>query len=100
MEPNHWYHVAATSDGRALRLYVNALDGRGYVLRASTQLPSQGSTALGKGEDTAEWTVGRGHSGTATGEFFRGLIDEVRVCDVALGPSEFLFTATEKEKGN
>ena len=49
LQENHWYHTAATSDGRALRLYVDALDGRGYQLRASTALPQTGSTALGKG---------------------------------------------------
>ena len=60
VEANHWYHAAATSDGRALRLYVDALDGRGYLLRASTELPGEGSTALGKGDDDAEWSIGRG----------------------------------------
>ena len=43
-----------------LRLYVDALDGRGYVQRASQELPATGSTALGKGRDNAEWTIGRG----------------------------------------
>ena len=32
VEAGRWYHVAATSDGRTLRLYVDALDGRGYRL--------------------------------------------------------------------
>ena len=59
----------------------------------ATELPSQGSTALGKGEDDAEWSVGRGHSGIHPGEVFHGLIDEVRVSDVALKPSDFLFTS-------
>ncbi len=92
VEVNHWYHVAATSDGHTLRLFVDALDGRGYRLCASQELPSQGSTALGKGEDDAEWSVGRGHSGIHPGEIFHGLIDEVRISDVALQPSELLFT--------
>ena len=38
VEANHWYHVAATSDGHTLRLYVDALDGRGYRLWASSRL--------------------------------------------------------------
>ena len=97
VEASHWYHLAAVSDGRLLRLYVDALDGRGYVLRASTQLPAQGSTALGKGEDTAEWSIGRGRSGSNTGEFFLGLIDEVRISDIALSQSDFLFTAKGKK---
>ena len=39
VKENHWYHAAAVSDGRTLRLYVDTLDGRGYQLRAATALP-------------------------------------------------------------
>jgi hypothetical protein len=91
VEANRWYHVAAASDGRTLRLYVDALDGHGYLLRASTELPGEGSTALGKGDDDAEWTIGRGWKDSHAHNRFQGLIDEVRVSDVALSPSEFLF---------
>ena len=62
---DHWYHVAAASDGRRLRLYIDCVDGRGYQLCASTTLPDDDYTSLGKGEDIAEWTVGRGHVGKA-----------------------------------
>jgi hypothetical protein len=88
---DRWYHVAATSDGHTLRLYVDALDGRGYQLQASADLPSSGSTALGKGEDCCEWSVGRGSAKGRVADRFNGLIDEVRVSNVALGPSDFLF---------
>ena len=74
MEANHWYHAAATSDGRALRLYVDALDGRGYLLRASTELPGDGATALSKGDDDAEWSIGRGWNDLHVGNRFEGLI--------------------------
>jgi hypothetical protein len=91
---NHWYHAAAVSDGRILRLYVDALDGRGYVLRASQDLPATGSTALGKGANDAEWAIGRGgineRSNQVEAQFY-GWIDELRISDVARGPSEFLF---------
>jgi hypothetical protein len=98
VEANHWYHLAATSDGRTLRLYVDALDGRGYLLRAAEDLPEQGSTALGKGEDGAEWSIGRGWGGSHPGETFQGLIDEVRISDAALSPAEFLFAPKGQEK--
>ncbi len=98
VETNRWYHAAATSDGRTLRLYVDALDGQGYVRRASRQLPSEGPTALGKGEDDAEWSIGRGWTGASPGESFQGLIDEVRISDVALSPSDFLFTSKAPAK--
>ena len=94
-----WYHLAASSDGRTLRLYVDALDGRGYVQRAAKELPATGSTALGKGEDDAEWTIGRaGNAGNPTDWLrFRGWIDEVRICDTALAPAEFLFAPNGKD---
>ena len=97
VEFDHWYHVAAASDGRWLRLYVDCLDGRGYQLCASTALPGDGRTALGKGEDIGEWTIGRGHVGKVPGEWFHGLIDEVRISDVARKPEEFLFSLRDSE---
>ncbi len=89
---DHWYHVAAACHGLWLRLYVDCLDGRGYQLCASTRLPDDGGTALGKGDDSAEWTIGRGHVGKVPGEWFHGLIDEVRISDAARKPEEFLFS--------
>ena len=49
VEENHWYHVAATSDGENLKLYVDSLNGKGYVLWAVTGLPATGSNALAGG---------------------------------------------------
>jgi hypothetical protein len=102
VELDHWYHVAAASDGRWLRLYVNCQDGRGYQLCASTVLPDDDYTSLGKGEEIAEWTVGRGHVGKVPGEWFHGLIDEVRISDVARKPEELLFRlrAGKKDAGS
>jgi hypothetical protein len=87
----HWYHVAAVSDGRILSLYANALDGRGYQLIAKNDLPTSGSTALGNGSNDAEWSVGRGKVAGKPDQWFQGWIDEVRICDDALEPAEFLF---------
>jgi hypothetical protein len=93
VEENKWYNVAAVSDGRALMFYADALDGRGYRLLAKTNMPDSGSTALGKGNDAAEWSIGRGKVDGNPAEWFRGWIDEVRVSDVALDPAEFLFAS-------
>ncbi len=96
----HWYHAAAASDGRTLRLYVDALDGRGYLLRAATALPESGSTALGKGNDRCEWAIGRGRADGGPREWFQGWIDEVRISDMALEPAEFLFTPKDQGQVN
>ncbi len=101
VEKDRWYHVAATSDGAVLRLYVDSLDGDGYRLVASTNLPKTGSTALARGvwpADTKDrmghpyiWSVGRGYYDGRVTDWFQGWIDEVRICDVALPPEAFLF---------
>jgi ferric-dicitrate binding protein FerR (iron transport regulator) len=91
LRANQWYHVAAISDGRALRIYVDVLDGKGYQLQAETELPATGSTALAKGSDAGEWTIGRGEKDYRPAKLFNGWIDEVRICDVALNPSQLLF---------
>ena len=90
-EAGRWYHLAAVSDGRQLRLYVDALDNRGYVLRTAKDLPATGSTALGRGEDDAEWAIGRGDNVKLPQQQFIGWIDEVRISDIARGPADFLF---------
>jgi hypothetical protein len=90
-EAGRWYHLAAVSDGRQLRLYVDALDNRGYTQRAVKDLPTTGSTALGKGEDDAEWAIGRGDNVKLPQQQFIGWIDEVRISDIARGSADFLF---------
>jgi hypothetical protein len=114
VEENHWYHVAAVSDGRNLKLFVDALDGKGYSLWAVTGLPETGSTALARGAyPTSDplaigpgtgypciWSVGRGFYGGRVGNWFQGWVDEVRICDEALGPSEFLFAPPAGKSGS
>lgn len=87
-----WYQLAATSDGKTLKMYVD------NVLVATTSLAASGSpnTALAKGTVSGSdwkagaWAVGRGlYAGGHTDRAF-GLIDEVRISDTALNPGDFL----------
>lgn len=95
-----WYSMAAVSDGSTLSLYLleHGSDA-GYQLIASTNMTLSGSpnTALtvGAGDgsdwDAGNWSVGRGlYNGVHTDRAY-GFIDEVRICNTALQPSEFLF---------
>lgn len=111
---NQWYHVAATSDGTTLSLYVDQFDGTGYQLAATADLSGSANSAMidpglpdpnGGGTDTWGWTVGRGRYGTSrnpvddhTDRFF-GNIDEVRISDTALAPGSFLFAGQNLNPG-
>ncbi len=66
---NTWSHLAATYDGATLRLYVNATQVQTLAV-AGSLLTSTGVLRIG---GNAIW-----------GEYFSGLIDEVRVHNVAL----------------
>jgi hypothetical protein len=66
---NTWTHLAATFDGSTLRLYVNATQVQSLAISGSL-LTSAGPLRIG---GNAIW-----------GEYFGGLIDEVRVHNVAL----------------
>lgn len=102
--PSKWYHMAAVSDGTTLTLYLaDAAAGTGYQVVAQTDLTLTGSpnTALtaggvGAGIDATsfagDWTVGRGMYAGGHGDRPVGFIDEVRISDTALTPSQFLFS--------
>jgi hypothetical protein len=68
-----WTHLAVTYDGSTYRLYVNGVE-------------TSSQTASGRIRRTGDplW-IGGNHP---YGEFFRGVIDEVRVYSRALGPVE------------
>jgi len=99
---NTWYNVAAVSDGTTLSLYRGS--GGGYQLVGSMGLTA-GDTRLAYddvGSDTPGdtqwgWTLGRARASTARGQGdghvdrWFGYIDEVRISDSALDPSQFLF---------
>lgn len=106
LSANTWYNVAAVSDGTTLSLYRDS--GAGYALAGSMALAGSGNTALAydlagasgtTGDTEWGWTVGRGRFGTTDTQGanhvdrWLGDIDEVRISDSALTPSQFLFTA-------
>ena len=98
-----WYYAAAVSDGATLSLYVaDTTTGTGYELAAQTDISLSGSsdTRLTSGEkdgtwtdwEAGNWSVGRGLYGGGHGDRAYGFIDEVRISDSALDPTEFLFS--------
>ena len=80
-----WYHVAAVGDAAAgtLTLYVDGV--------------SVGSTTGFDGllSLSSSWTLGRGQFNGGPGDTINGYLDEVRISDVALAPSQFLNAIPE-----
>jgi hypothetical protein len=70
---NTWTHLAGTYDGTTLRLYINGV-----------QVSSQAQTGA-IGTSTQALTIG---GDTIAGQFWSGLIDEVRIYNRALTQAE------------
>lgn len=99
-----WYSMAAVSDGIRLRLYLYNHDTPelGYQLIAENDMvndnPGSTNTSLTAGAgngsdwDAGDWTVGRGLYNGGHADRAWGFFDEVRICNVALDPSDFLFS--------
>jgi hypothetical protein len=73
---NTWSHIATTYDGANQRFYVNG------VLVGTT--PGAGSITVSNG------SIRIGGDASSTGEFFHGLIDEVRLYNRALSAAEIV----------
>jgi Concanavalin A-like lectin/glucanases superfamily/Dockerin type I domain len=96
-----WYHLAGVSNGSTLSLYLDDVNaGAGYQLVAQIDLTLSGSTntaltmGTGSGGDwtAGNWSVGRGLYNGGHVDRAYGFIDEVRISDTALAPSQFLFS--------
>jgi len=68
--PGRWYHVAATADGKAVRLYIDGKLRGQKELPSGTTVPYRGNVTIG-GNPRTKW-------------FYTGLIDDVRIYRRAL----------------
>lgn len=87
-----WYHAAIVNDGATLAMYLDSNDGAGYVLQNTAvvdgALFEYGATTP---DAFVEWTTGRGFYNGAKADYANAVIDEVRLSDSALSPTEFLW---------
>jgi hypothetical protein len=88
LSADQWYYAAVVDDGTHLSLYLDRNDGAGYVLQGTDPNPLSGALAQ---LDTS-WAIGRGMYDNNPTDWFDGYIDEVRLSNSALDPSQFLFT--------
>lgn len=72
---NVWTHIAGTYDGKILRLYVNAVQKKTFATSSDIAL-SDGKLSIG--------------GNTVWGEYFQGKIDDVRIYNRALSPTEIM----------
>src|SRR5262249_3722491 len=106
-----WYHVGLTYDGTgsaagSMKVYwtkVDSLVTQAALLGSGSMA---GQTLLGDPYTTIDLGIGNTpRSGTTGGSGrtlnFVGLIDEVRISDIARGPNDFIFvTATTPHAGD
>ena len=87
-----WYNMAGVSDGSTMSLYLdNQLVAQiDLTLSGSTNTSMALGSSSGADWESGTWTVSRGmYAGGHTDRWF-GYIDEVRISDTALDPSQFL----------
>ena len=81
---NEWYCIAVVCDGANASLYIKEESDADYELEGT--VPVTG----GMIDSTGMWTVARGMwDGVETDNLY-GSVDEVRICDTALAPNQFL----------
>jgi arylsulfatase len=90
VEIGRWYHVAASSDGHKLRLYVK--QNGDYELQGETDFDGALLRHVGV------WAVGRGHDNGRIAQDAEAMIDEVRVSSTALPVELLLWSGMAPDK--
>jgi len=78
LEPNTWTHIAIVRTGTTYEWFKDGIL-KGSSVDSSPNLPNSGG-----------WQLSGGPGGIRA---LRGLIDEIRISDVALSPNKFLFAS-------
>ncbi len=86
-----WYSVAATYDGANVNMYIKEDTDLAYDLENSVAE----TDGVSFGQWPNAWSVGRGMHDGGIGDYFKGIVDEVRINDVALPPTSFLGVVPE-----
>ena len=98
MNIGQWYYAAVVNDGSTLSMYLDSNDGSGYILQGTTAV--NGAMFQGSDDWDYTWSIGRGFYNGAPADWFNGIIDEVRLSNSALAPSDFLFAPQATDPGD
>lgn len=86
IKPGHWYHVAATYDGKSQKLYVNGqFDAESSAQQGEIDYPKSGFYEMGAYHDDNDDT------------HMYGMLHEVRVYDRAIQADESMLLYDEKK---
>jgi hypothetical protein len=90
LDDNQWHHVAASTDGKVVRCYIDGLE-KNHPLKNPGPLK----------KSTWDLCIGNNVTDYGTGEFlaFDGLIDEVRIYNRALSAAEIKALAAATKAG-
>ncbi|MEN8254566.1 MAG: PEP-CTERM sorting domain-containing protein [Verrucomicrobiota bacterium] len=96
---NEWYSVAARFDGTAIDLWLKGPGDTEYQFQNCSDFfgPDVGGVGCSLGGfsgagvmNGGSWSIGRGAWNGGAVDFINGVVDEVRISDGALAPSEFM----------
>lgn len=91
IKTSQWYHLAGAYDGSTATVYVNGIKTKSE--------PVSGDLTI----DASDLFLGRGDPDFSLGEFFHGVLDEIRIWNVARSPAEIQAAMnaplTGKEEG-
>jgi len=79
---NQWYHIAGVYNGSGVKIYIDGNLKESIAITGPITYTYQ--NALKIGSDASS-------TGAPDNDFFQGKIDEIRITNVALQPSQFLY---------
>jgi hypothetical protein len=85
---NTWYHVAVTASSSTMMLYLKPQSSNEYLFLGSAEI--NGAFFNSYTAFNQPWVVGRGMWNGRNVDWLDGKIDEVRISDTVLLPSQFL----------
>ncbi len=85
---NHWYGLAAMSDGVTLSLWLD--DSTGYQMIGSLDISAQSVADNALAANNFNWTFGRGWYGGSFVDHIDGQMDNIRFSDTALDAGDLI----------